>query len=206
MRFRALPWWGAATLALLASALVLAQADIDPETYAKVKAGMVLNFARYTEWPDTSFEEAQSPLVITVLGHDPMAIELEEMIQDVLVHDRPVEVRQLEHWSNELRTGEFDQDLIDRFHRRLLESHVLYIASEERDHLDDVREAVEDHAILSVSDLRGFAREGGMLGLAVRGGRVAFDANPDEIAGTNLKVSSKLLRLARIVTTRERRR
>ena len=58
-------------------------------------------------------------------------------------------------------------------------------------------------AVLTVSDAPRFAERGGMLGLVVREGRLAFDANAEAIRQTRLKVSSKVLRLARIVETTE---
>lgn len=190
----------AVMMALVLSA-VAAQDDIDPEKYAKVKAGMVLNFLRYTTWPQTSFEEEDSPVVITVLGHDPMADELEELIDETQLNGRRIEMRRIDYPRSDPRTGDIDRSVINHVHEELRQSHLLYIASTEQGRYRGILEELEGEALLTVSDMRGFARGGGMLGLAVRRGRVAFDANIDAIEKSPLKVSSKLLRLASIVRT-----
>jgi hypothetical protein len=53
--------------------------------------------------------------------------------------------------------------------------------------------------VLTVGDAPGFARDGGMLGLVQQGSRIVFDANPTAIRVSGLQVSSKVLKLARIV-------
>ena len=53
--------------------------------------------------------------------------------------------------------------------------------------------------MLTVGDAPGFARDGGMLGLVQQGSRIVFDANPTAIRVSGLQVSSKVLKLARIV-------
>ncbi len=50
-----------------------------------------------------------------------------------------------------------------------------------------------------MSDDTGFVSERGMLALVIRGGRMTFDADPEQIDRAGLTVSSKVLRLAHVV-------
>lgn len=196
MNIRLLLTASAAIALLLWVAAAAAQNDIDPEKYAKVKAGMVLNFMRYTTWPPDSFADENNPMIVTVLGRDDMQAELEALVEDATVHGRRTEVRRVDYPSADPRTGTIDQQELDDFYAKIRESHLLYIASSEQSRYRDVLEEIDGEDILTVSDISGFADAGGMLGMAVRRGRVSFDANTDSINETHLSVSSKLLRLA----------
>ena len=196
--------------ALLMSGIALRpQDDIDPEKYARVKAAMVLNFVRYTTWPDECFddtEDEKAPLTVLVLGRDSMQSELEKLVRDEVVHGRALRARRIDYPEPDPKTRRIEQAELDRFYDELRRSHLLFIAANEEDHLREALQTVREHKVLTASDIDDFAERGGMLGIAVRNGRVAIDANVDEINETKLQVSSKLLRLARVVKTREERR
>jgi len=53
--------------------------------------------------------------------------------------------------------------------------------------------------VLSISEEPGFAASGGMIGLVVQGGKVGFELNTAAATRAGLTVSSKLIRLARLV-------
>ena len=66
--------------------------------------------------------------------------------------------------------------------------------------LPDALRALDDAPVLTVSDLKGFAEQGGMIGFRItQDGRVAFDINLPRVEKTGLRMSSQLLKLARIV-------
>ena len=50
-----------------------------------------------------------------------------------------------------------------------------------------------------------FAATGGMLGFVLRGDRIVFEANPKAIQTGEVVVSAKVLQLAQIVDSEERR-
>ena len=54
-------------------------------------------------------------------------------------------------------------------------------------------------AVLTISDIEGFAEAGGAIGLFVADSRLQFDANFATLQRANLKASSQALRLARTV-------
>ena len=53
--------------------------------------------------------------------------------------------------------------------------------------------------MLTVSDIPGFAAQGGMLELVIDANRVVFEANADAIDRGGLRMSSKAMKLARAV-------
>jgi hypothetical protein len=169
------------------------------ERASKIKAGMVLNFIRYTEWPASTFASEGSPIVVSVLGQGDMIAELEQTMSGQRVHGRAVEVRRLTYPEPLPGEPTVSQDRLREYVRQALASQVVFICESERDRLATVLEQLSGSDILTVSTIDGFAERGGMLGLSIRRDRIVFDANPGKIQGTQLKVSSQLLRLARTV-------
>jgi hypothetical protein len=172
---------------------------IDPERYAQVKAAFVLNFLRFTQWPEEAFAHEESPILVVVLGDDAMTPYLRQLIRQERINDRLIVVNRLEYPRPEQGEYDVDERIMDEFYRRLGEAHLLYIARSEADRYSEVVEHLKGHPVLTVSDIDRFAERGGMLGLAVRENRVTFDAHPQRIRDCGLTVSSRVLRLARIV-------
>jgi hypothetical protein len=167
-----------------------------------VKAGMVLNFIRYTDWPATAFVAAESPIIIGVLGDGEMADVLRRTVSDQRVRGRAIEVRRLTPRKPAPGKQASPDDELDDLLRQALAAHVLFVCDSERDRLDPILRRLGKADVLTVSDMDAFAERGGMLGLAIRRKKVAVDANPEKIQATQLKVSSQLLRLAQTVRTR----
>jgi hypothetical protein len=175
------------------------QDEIDPVRYAQVKAGFVMNFVRYAEWPEEAFEDAESPIIITVLGEDAMTGYLRRSVRETAINDRPVRVQRVDWPRPAPGTIAVSEQQWDIFQERLGESHLLYVAGTEYDRLSAVLEMVEKRPILTVSDIWRFAERGGMVGLYVRDGRVQFDANLGMMRTCDVTISSRVLRLARVV-------
>lgn len=150
----------------------------------QVKAAFLYNFARFVDWPAWALDGARSPFIIGVLGDDPIADTLTLMLADKDVRGHPIEVHR---WS-EARD-------IDR-------AHILYIGPEESFVLPRVLQSVEGRPVLTVADIDAFAERGGMVGFRVEDRRVRFDINIDKATEAGLSMSSQLLKLARIVSSR----
>lgn len=190
--------------AFVASAAVACREDIvDDERAAQVKAGMTINFIRYTEWPEESFASSASPIVVVILGDGPIRPHLEETMRAQQVHERPVEVRRVAFPVAPTGATEAPESDRNEYLKQLRAAHVLFVCESERDRVRTVLAQLDGADTLTVSDMKEFAERGGMLALAVRRGKVAFDANAGEIDATRLKVSSYLLRLAGTVKTQD---
>ena len=147
----------------------------------QTKALMLWNIAKFVEWPDLG-ADAHSPLVFTILGEDELAASLAGVLSSKLVNGRPVFVR---------------------FARRPQDakgSQMLYVAATEVPRMLEVLAAVDATPVLTVSDAPGFAAHGGMVGFTSQGDRVHFEVNLVHAEKTGLRLSAKLLALARLVS------
>jgi hypothetical protein len=171
---------------LLFAALVLAglaqpslARGADPPQLQALKAGFLFNFARFTTWP-----EGKQP--VGLVRFCPIRGSLDPALfadwPGKQIHGRPVDVRIL---ASDLE--------------RLEDCHVVFAS--ERGTLtspDASRRARSAHVLL-VSDTRSFARAGGHIGLVEEAGRLRFQVNLPAVRAAGLKLSARMLRLARIV-------
>jgi hypothetical protein len=178
-----------ALFALVAAARTGPAAEVDEERVAKVKAAYVLNFIRYTEWPEDAFDGAQAPIVVCVLGAARLEDTLEETVRGRKVEARAVTVQRVDAERTEAA----------QLWPKLQPCHVLYVGEAERRRFPRIVDAVAGEPMLIVGDTGALASDGAMLALNIEEDRVVFYANSDAIARSSIRVSSKVLQLARLV-------
>jgi hypothetical protein len=167
---------GVLTLVLAAAA---AQERDAPEY--EIKAAFLYNFATFVEWPPASFAGPESPFQVGVLGQDPFGRVLEEAFAGKTVHNRRIVIR---------RSSEVGD---------LAASHLLFVCTSERERAPKDLEFLKGVPVLMVGEFPGFATMGGCINFFIEGKKVRFEVNLEAAKRANLKVSSKLLRLARVV-------
>jgi hypothetical protein len=171
-----------ATVALLcALALCHPGPAVAEPTEQQVKAALIFNLTRFVEWPATAFRAPNAPLVVAILGEDEVSSELEPMLLHKTSGGHPLEVRWV-HTALEARG-----------------CHVLYVATSEERHAVAILKDLNGAATLTVAEFDHFAEEGGHVNLVVEDQRVRVRVNPSSAAEDHLKISAKLLSLARIV-------
>ena len=79
---------------------------------------------------------------------------------------------------------------------------LLFIDATQRDHADELLQAVADKPTLTVSDLPDFLSRGGMIQFQIVEKRVRFSVNLDAVNHGHLTMSSELLKVAMSVKGR----
>jgi len=161
-----------------------ASAQAGPTEY-EAKAAFIYNFAKFVEWPAKPGPD-NAPLRLCVLGKDPFGPALEE-VKGKLVKERKMEVALLDVTAD----GR--------------ECDLLFIAASEEKHLDRVVAILRGAGTLTVGDTEGYAQRGVMINFFHENGKIRFEINLDAVRRAGLKVSSKLLFLARIVDSQSLR-
>jgi hypothetical protein len=180
---RRTPWrllWSLSVVTLLLSA-TRAQSPTAGEY--QVKAAFLYNFAKFVEWPPSSFSDASAPLQICVFGRDPFGEELRNLTAGKTVNGRKLEVgtiNDLQHARN---------------------CHILFIASSVRMPMKQLIEDLRGASVLTVGDAKDFAGQGGMINFVLENDRVQFEVNRKAADQAGLKISSKLLSVAKLVIT-----
>jgi hypothetical protein len=171
---------------ILAMLLPFASAPLDwaqaePSGEYQLKAAFLFNFAKFIDWPTTSFPNPQSPFVVCILGPDPFGHAIDEVLKGKTIADRPVAIVRIKTIA------------------QVRQCHMVFISQSESFHLADIVQALHGSSVLLVGEADGFAEAGGTIQFALENNHVRFLINPDAAARAGLKVSSKLLSLARVV-------
>jgi len=147
----------------------------------QVKAAYLFNFLKFVEYPSESFADPLAPMVIGVVGDDPFGNALPQIVIGKSVQGRDLVIRVY-------RTGE-----------DLRGAHILFISTSEKKRLPMILSSLRGSSVLTVSDAAGFLEAGGMIQFLNENGRVRFAINVEATNRAKLKMSSKLLSLARLV-------
>ena len=162
-------------LSILPSALSFGQGNDVPQEYL-VKAKYLLNIPLFTEMPSQT--KIGTSYTICLIGDTPLESVL-ELSKGKLIKNRPLKVR------NVMNLDQADS------------CQMLFIASSERYRLQTLLPEAHRRGILTISDMRDFARLGGMISLLVVDNRVIFDLNLSTANKASISFSSHLLKLAR---------
>ncbi len=172
---RALPFAVACAGSLLFPNRTVAQTDLEYQ----VKAAFLLNFAKFVEWPSTAFADSDSPVAICIFGKDPFGRTIDELVQGEEANGRKLIVRRI------------SQQPVPQA------CQVVFAEGATR----DVRNPPSGlgRGVLTVGEGETFVREGGIIAFVIENRRVRFDINQTAAENAALKLSSKLLSVARTI-------
>lgn len=160
--------------------LALAPARAAPSEY-ELKAAFIYQIARFVEWPaPNTAVNAGASLHLCVLGGNPFGPAL-DTIRGKPVNERKMEVSLLDMGAD---TGECD---------------MLFVAAPAEKYLERITALSRGRSMLIIGDTQGFAQRGAMINFFPEDGKIRFEINPAASRRTGLKISSQLLKLARIV-------
>lgn len=157
--------------------------DPAPENEAEMKVEMVYNIAKFIRWPAQTFSASGGQMVFAVVGDDSLAGILAATLSQRAINGRPVFVRSIRR----------AQDMSG--------CHVLFISTSAQHRVAELLESAQNQALLTVADSEGFVAAGGMVDFVREDQRLRFQIAPARAEKAGLKVSAKLLALARVVAS-----
>lgn len=157
--------------------LPAAQSEQKPAEY-QVKAAFLYNFTKFVEWPKETQDKYR---YLYILGDNPFGNELDD------IHGKTVGGKQLitEH-INSLNG--------------LKECSILFVSSSEEKYLQKIIETTASLSILTIGDTNGYAEQGIIINLYTEQNKIRFEINTNAAKRSGLKLSSKILHLARIIS------
>ncbi len=167
------------------------------QTENQMQADYLVNFLRFTQWPARSFDRPDAPYVIAVIGDKGVADDVRAAaLAAGRIGRRNVEVRWIAAGRG-TRAAPFDSAQDRENLLQLKRSHLVLFHSSAGAVPWQALSDLWGQPVLTVSDVPGFVQSGGMVGLESGSGRVEFEANPVAIRNAKLRVSAKVLKLAR---------
>jgi hypothetical protein len=151
----------------------------EPLSEYKLKAAFLYNFTKFIEWPTNAFDKTNAPLVIGIAGDNPFGDHLERTIRGKKINEHPLVLKQV---------------------RSLTDSrvcHVLFISRSERRRAPEILAGLKGYSVLTVGEWPGFLEAGGMISFVIEEDKIRFDISDSAARRAGLRISSKLLNLAR---------
>ncbi len=170
-------------IALASSPAAYSQTPL-PSEYT-VKAAFLFNFAKFVEWPPETFPDPASPFAIGVIGENPFDANLQHAVENKNINGHPLVVKQIKQLSE------------------LKNCQILFISISERKRLPDILKAIQGAGVLTVSEMDHFLEGDGVIQFLMEERRVRFAINDQAARKTGLRISSKLLHLARRTDSQE---
>lgn len=146
-----------------------------------LKAAFLLNFAKFVEWPENTFGDRSSPLVLGIVGDDPFGGAMDRVTEKT-INGRVLVIRRLSGATDDYKGIQ-----------------ILFISASERQRVPFILKHLVGMSTLTVSDLDDFCGMGGIIQLLKQDQRIRFEINLTEGLRAHLNISSKLLGLARTV-------
>lgn len=150
--------------------------SVDKQT---VLAALTLNIARFTGWPEDIFDWKAPSIKLCVIG-DNVVQESFAGMESQTINGKVVQI------LNRSRL------------RNLTQCQVLYISGLERNTLLQVLLDLKNQPVLTVGDELEFIRAGGMIALEKMDGKMQLNINLPIVKQSDLVVSSRILKLAKI--------
>lgn len=146
----------------------------------KVKSAYIFNFTKFIDWPGETGAETAEPVRICFVGSDPLRTLLGEL------NNRQVKGRAIK---------------IVRFKdvNTISACDLIYISRSEERQLPLILQRLQGMPVLTVSDIPQFSQKGGMIGFVTENERVKVEINQRNVRQAGLKVSAKLLEVARVI-------
>jgi hypothetical protein len=171
---------GAVAVSAISAGIGAQQRNIEYE----VKAAFLYNFLTFVHWPESAFAGPGAPFRLCIVGQDPFGSALEALVNGESVGTHRTSLERLTE----------DQSASA--------CHVAFVSKNDDDRLETIVRVTEKRSVLVVGETPRLNQLCGGIAFAVEGDRVRFDINLPALTGRGLRVSSKLLRVARDASDR----
>ncbi len=163
--------------------MLCAYAQDTKHTEYQIKSAFIYNFAKFVYWPDGSDDNTLS---LYVIGKASFCKDL-DTIEGKIIRGKTLQIKRIKSLQN------------------IKEGNLLFITSAEKHNLENIINSVRGLSLLTIGDTEGFAERGVMINLYIEDESVRFEINVEASRREGLEISSKLLKLARIVTSNPKR-
>jgi hypothetical protein len=147
----------------------------------QVKAAFLLNFAQFVEWPEAAFSGSDAPLCIGILGDDPFGPAVEQVLNGESIGNHKLTIKRAQRIED------------------LTNCQMVFVCKSENKRVQETLDKVGSHPVVTVSEVPGFAEQGGTINFYREQNKVRFEINAASALKSGLKISSQLLRLGKIV-------
>ena len=147
----------------------------------QVKAAFLLNFARFVEWPQDSFQNPADPIATCVLGQDPFGHWLKDTVDGRSLEGRALVLRRI---SKPDEAGA---------------CQILFVSASEPKRTWSALSETPRPGVLTIGETPEAGQSGAVITFTWEEDRVRFEINAQAADRAKLRLNSRLLSLAKSV-------
>ncbi len=152
-----------------------------PSAEYQLKAALIYKLSKFVGWPESASAGNQGAFKVCVLGDDPFGSAL-DALESRTNNGLPIRIHRFAQ-----------SDAIDP------QCRILFISESKQPFVGEIVEKLQRLPILTIGDMSGFAREGGMMQLTRQGKRIEFTVNPRRAKQAGLEIAASLLEIAEVL-------
>jgi hypothetical protein len=144
-------------------------------------AALIFNIGKFVHWPESAFTSAGGTMRLCIVGNDDVGASIDSLAGQTL-QGRVIAITRLaapEQSATECR--------------------IVFISGSERDRVPALLQSVARSPVLTISDIGGFASQGGIVGLATSASQIHFEINAAASKRAGLTIGAQLLQLATLI-------
>lgn len=150
----------------------------------QVIAAYIYKFGDYISWPENTFRDTTSPIIIGVVDDEIVANELNKISQSHLLGNHPVVIKKLS-----------SKNLVE-------DVHILYIANETTKSMTEYRTLHPQLPVLYISNTLDGLQSGSVINFVHDNNRLRFDISLATADINKIKISAPLLMVARKIQSK----
>ena len=171
---------------ILALTFIVSKGWAQQYTEYDLKAAYVYNFSKFITWPANTFENETSDFTIVVYGSSPITEVLYKALKNRTIRGRHISIKVIYNLDD------------------LKDAQILFVSQSMQKDLKAIVSLTENRSILVIGDvIDGFCQAGGIIDFTEKSSKYRFEINNQAALKAHLKISSKLLSLARIISSEE---
>lgn len=151
----------------------------------RFKAAYIYNFLGYTTWPKGTFEKSDTPIEVLLIGKDPFGKILDDTFKGKQIDKRSVRITRSKAVPKEIK------------------AHVVFCSGLGEKDKKSLITMLKKRPVLLIGEDKGFAEAGATINFYLEKTKLRFEINTDASKAAGLTISSQLLKLAKIVKTKE---
>jgi len=147
---------------------------------------MIYKFLGYSSWPENRFSDTHSPYRIWIIGSDNIKKELQEIVTQRLINNRPIEVY-----------SALTADAVG-------DAHIVFVASNMEQQLPKLAVFAEQNSFMIITEHEQGLTTGSTINLRFVNQRIGFDISLTNAQNCGIVLSSRLLAIATSVNEERR--
>ncbi|MGB9498632.1 MAG: YfiR family protein [Dissulfuribacterales bacterium] len=149
-------------------------------TEYQIKGAMILNFIKFVEWPHQENEQNRDIIIVGIFGQDNFGNMLAN-IEGRFISSKQIKIKRLNSLNG------------------ISECQVLFISASESFRTYQILQEINGYPVLTIGEDKDFTRLGGIIRFYSEENHIRFEINHTAAIKSDLKISAKLLEIARVI-------